>query len=429
LHGAFPPFTNNKELSTIDLGSNDLHGFVTDFTGYGNVYYINASFNDLEGCYGDYERFDPNTFFTANSYIGNTRMPYFGNLNEWLLDSTQINAPCAIPGYDQYRAVINDDCECVMTKCTGSHPDLPALLEIYESTGGENWLNNEGWEAAAQGYRCDPCSEKFGAFYGVTCENGRVVCIDFDGVESCDFNGFGGNNLRGAWPKVGLARLETLILDDNYLTGDIPDISNMPMLRELRVSHNQLTSEIPIFDRNPHLTTVRLSYNNLVGIIPDQKIADSISFLTLSNNNLSGCFSDWMCDLQLCDLKNNNAMPWNGDFEIYCGGEPQESAPCTNGLSNPGKIKDCFCCETPEDPQQEHVCVQTIYPNPAQSDLYISNLEEGKEVLVHNIKGQLVIQERLFQNKLDVTALSSGVHFISYKNLDSEYVTYKFIKL
>lgn len=54
-----------------------------------------------------------------------------------------------------------------------------ALVALYQSTNGANWLNQQGWLTDN-----DVCS-----WHGVTCTNGRVMALEL-----------GGNNLVGTIP-------------------------------------------------------------------------------------------------------------------------------------------------------------------------------------------------------------------------------------
>ena len=56
--------------------------------------------------------------------------------------------------------------------------DCEALVALYESTGGADWANNDGWLISAT-----PCE-----WYGVTCRNERVEMLKLNE------NGLGGNN-------------------------------------------------------------------------------------------------------------------------------------------------------------------------------------------------------------------------------------------
>jgi len=121
------------------------------------------------------------------------------------------------------------------TDCTAvteiSQIECESLLQLYHSTDGANWINNNGWNITNT-----PCS-----WFGVTCENNSVVSIIF-----FDFPQYN-NNLVGTIPDfTSLLNLQVLNLEYNELTGEIPDFSNLPDLPALHLKNNKLTGSIPI---------------------------------------------------------------------------------------------------------------------------------------------------------------------------------------
>jgi len=74
--------------------------------------------------------------------------------------------------------------------------ECESLLELYHSTNGAEWVNNEGWNVTNT-----PCG-----WYHVTCKDGGVTEIDLGGYPD-------GNNLNGTLPNFrGLPQLERLSL-------------------------------------------------------------------------------------------------------------------------------------------------------------------------------------------------------------------------
>ncbi|HDN26489.1 MAG TPA: hypothetical protein ENG03_05235 [Thioploca sp.] len=71
-----------------------------------------------------------------------------------------------------------------------SQVECESLLELYYSTNGANWKNNDGWNVTNT-----PCG-----WHGVTCENNGVVKLE---------------------------------LPDNQMTGPIPDFSALQWITQL----------------------------------------------------------------------------------------------------------------------------------------------------------------------------------------------------
>lgn len=116
-----------------------------------------------------------------------------------------------------------------------------ALVTIYEFTSGVSWHNNTGWLTDP-----DPC-----AWHGVACDGGVVVALDLFG-----------NNLRGQLPAeiADLTDLMTLTLNDNPLTGEVPEEITSLNLRLFHFHGTQLCEPAdPAFQDWFSLIVYRLS--------------------------------------------------------------------------------------------------------------------------------------------------------------------------
>ncbi|MFK8162423.1 MAG: T9SS type A sorting domain-containing protein [Lewinella sp.] len=249
---------------------------------------------------------------------------------------------------------------------TSSHPDLPALVALYQSTDGANWTDNTGWAAGAAGTNCTPCD---GTWFGITCVNDRVTNINMQG-----------NNLVGTLPdELGdLSEIEFMIISINAnLTGPIPtSIFSLPNLRLLSFRDNDLTGGIPaavgtatnlrnlILDNNDNiggtipleianltsLTQLSLGFCGLTGGLPEEigqmtelrnltlsindlsgPLPGSLSQLSnlielrLRRNNFSGCYpnsySGTICNVNTVDFSVNSGLPDGGSaagFTAFC---------------------------------------------------------------------------------------------------------------
>jgi len=97
------------------------------------------------------------------------------------------------------------------------------------------------------------------------------------------------NQLSGTIPNFsGLPNLQNLNLNDNQLSGEIPNFSNLPNLTYLRLWSNRLSGTIPNFSSLPKLTSLYLDTNQLSGTIPDFSHLPNLTDLELYNNQLSG---------------------------------------------------------------------------------------------------------------------------------------------
>ncbi|XP_061343145.1 probable inactive receptor kinase At5g67200 [Gastrolobium bilobum] len=98
------------------------------------------------------------------------------------------------------------------------------------------------------------------------------------------------NSLTGPIPDLsGLFNLKSLFLDNNHFTGSLPpSLFSLHRLRTLDFSHNNLSGPIPTgFIKLDRLYYLRLSWNTFNGTIPPFN-QSSLRTLDLSGNNLTG---------------------------------------------------------------------------------------------------------------------------------------------
>jgi hypothetical protein len=149
--------------------------------------------------------------------------------------------------------------------------DSLALVELYDSTDGDNWDDNTNWN-----------SGPVGTWYGVTVGSTRVIQL-----------ALADNNLVGSIPSsIGnLSSLEYLYLDNNQITGSIPpEIGNLSSLVSLHLDNNQITGSIPPEIGNLSSLIILYLYNNQItgSIPPEIGNLSSLVVLYLNNNQISG---------------------------------------------------------------------------------------------------------------------------------------------
>ena len=169
--------------------------------------------------------------------------------------------------------------------------DRAALMALYNSTDGPNWTKNTNWGSSL------PLAD----WYNVNTDaDGRVTYL-----------ALWDNNLRGTLPaELGnLDQLTELPLQDNYLTGSIPDLGRLTNLTLLRMWNNQLTGKIPASLSNlTKLRYLELWENQLTGPIPDLRSHTGLVFLDLHGNQLSGKIPSMSGLDQLVDLHLNDNL-------------------------------------------------------------------------------------------------------------------------
>ncbi|MEP4599140.1 MAG: LamG-like jellyroll fold domain-containing protein, partial [Cyclobacteriaceae bacterium] len=125
------------------------------------------------------------------------------------------------------------------------------LMDFYNSTNGDNWVDNSNWGTDA------PLND----WYGVDAIEGVVTTLSLVG-----------NNLTGTLPASlgSLVSLDYLLLFNNAITGTIPpEYGNLTNVTYFNISLNQLTGTIPTELANlTNCNIFSLSRNQLTGDIP-----------------------------------------------------------------------------------------------------------------------------------------------------------------
>lgn len=171
--------------------------------------------------------------------------------------------------------------------------DWDILVALYDATNGDNWTNNDNW-----------CTDKpLSEWYGVTMDyyNEKVTLLNLND-----------NNLSGTIPEeIENLDLSTLSLRNNQLTGEIPaSIGNVSTLYYLDIANNKLTGSIPSeLGKLANLEICCLHKNQLTGSIPSEfGNLSKLSNCYLYNNQLTGNIpSEFgkLANLEICYLFGN----------------------------------------------------------------------------------------------------------------------------
>ncbi len=231
----------------------------------------------------------------------------------------------------------------LIAKCqTANVNDSLVLAQLFDSTGGPNWLNKTGWLNR-------PVKE----WYGITLNSeGRVTAISLiadslkghlpvslGGLNKLDTLDVGYNSLTGSIPdslgslsslgylslhfnnfndtlpaSLGkLTKLYIAYINNNAIKGHIPEsLGNLTNLNLLALANNKLTGDIPSALGN----LTKLAYffagnNQLTGSIPQtfSNLSSTLSDLEINDNLLTGSLPDWLGNctgLFFLRLQNNH---------------------------------------------------------------------------------------------------------------------------
>lgn len=158
--------------------------------------------------------------------------------------------------------------------------DRNALIALFNSTGGPNWINNTNWNTTSP----------LNTWYGVSTDaNGCVTQIDLNPTNT----DAGNNNLTGNLPpEIGdLLNLEYLDLSHQNITGPIPNtIGNLQNLLWLELDSNEMTGSIPTAIGNlVNLEFLALRMNQFSGSLPEELgNLNALKYLIADQNFFTG---------------------------------------------------------------------------------------------------------------------------------------------
>lgn len=295
ISGPLPTSIGNLSWGNFDLSHNQLSGVVPDFPldtlVFLNISYNNFTFSDLEPfatqgrafyavALTDTPQADLPLIQNGNILSVSAGGTVANNTYTWYKDGVAIatktgDSSFTMTGMGNYGVVVTNSrvpSVALYSIQNTNMQDSLALIDLYSSTTGSNWLNNTNWNTTA------PVS----TWYGVVTRFGKVSRIDLTD-----------NGLSGTVPGTlgNLQDPSVIALGGNQLTGSIPEsLGNLPSLTSLTLGSNQLTGNIPAsFGNLVNLGSLDLSANQLTGNIPSAlgNLA-SLGNLILNDNQFSG---------------------------------------------------------------------------------------------------------------------------------------------
>ena len=275
-----------SSLETLDLSRNELTGEVPAEIGrLNNLTYLRLGGNQLTGSIpptiGDLTKLN-HLSINSNQFSGLlpeelTTLPLS---TFWWYD----NALC-MPATDAFATWVSQIASHEGSGLCNYTDGRDALVALFDSTGGEDWVNNANWMS----------DQPLNAWYGVRIDgSGTVVGLHLRS-----------NGLRGSIPnEIGeLSSLETLDLSRNELTGEVPaEIGRLNNLTYLRLGGNQLTGSIPptIGDLTK-LNHLSINSNQFSGLLPEELTTLPLSTFWWYDNALcmpaTDAFATWVSQI------------------------------------------------------------------------------------------------------------------------------------
>ena len=250
LTGSIPPELGNlSSLTSLALSINQLTGTIPpELGGLSKLESLYLDRNELTGSIppelGDLTSLV--TLWLFDARLSGTLPPELGDLAnletfdihdnpdmEGLMPRSMMNIPL---GYldisntwicphldDEFQEWLDGIPRAYGLSCPPTATQRFALMELYDSTGGDSWTNNDGWGS----------DSGVGDWYGVTVDDGDTLVRRLDLPD---------NGLEGPLPPVtaNLKELRTLDVADNALNGGFPvAMTSMDALDTIRISGNE----------------------------------------------------------------------------------------------------------------------------------------------------------------------------------------------
>lgn len=165
-------------------------------------------------------QFLPDGSFGALTNLSNSLAP----LSDFQLIASPMESGVAA-GRQASQSSFQDSCRGLPDK---RRVQCQALVALYISTQGNDWLANDGWLMTAD-----------------YCNWTRIIC---DGDKNVVELLLGSNRLFGHIPdEIGFLNVQVLDLSNNSLSGDIPKmLAESETLKTVNISNNRLTGSYPL---------------------------------------------------------------------------------------------------------------------------------------------------------------------------------------
>ena len=225
-----------------------------------------------------------------------SRSDFYGSQNPHQLDSELLHSLGNLE-FSQASTTLN----LVQTR---------ALMDFFQSTGGETWIRADGWGAG------DPCHS---FWFGVSCDfDDHIVAIELTN-----------NGLRGSLPESlrYLRWLRILNLHSsfdageakNIITGRFPSLVDAVDLSYIDMAGSQISGISADLQYNTNLVALSFS-GNLIRSLPDKlPQLTQLKIVEFSDNMISSDFpTQSICSLPELYILNLGNNTFTGDFYDEC---------------------------------------------------------------------------------------------------------------
>lgn len=212
----------------------------------------------------------------------------------------QCNEPCDNIDCGIHGTCILGDCDCndgwtgpdcniknpEPLSCSTRHQDSLSLLNLFFVTNGENWTyegTDFGFALPIPNYKSEwNFTMPISTWHGIQVDS--AGCLTRIILDDC--------NLAGNLPKLSFTTLEIFSCSENQLTGNIPNLNELPNLTWFNCQDNQLTGNIPSLSQLLNLNYFKCAINQLTGNIPNLSELKNLEQFICWTNQLTGNIPD-----------------------------------------------------------------------------------------------------------------------------------------
>jgi hypothetical protein len=198
------------------------------------------------------------------------------------------------------------------------------LEDFYRETEPENWVNDDGWDIRHQNPPGCHGVEVVKYYEPVALPDGSHKHELRTSISQLNFGGAGMRVTSGGIPVFAsalcnLTKLVTLDLSDNLITGNVlMFIGQCVSLEILKAEHSNINGELPDLSEMANLKELKLSGNLLVGTIPESICAClNLECIDVQFNRLSGSLPEMIGNLKKLEQfdcshnKVSGVIPWS----------------------------------------------------------------------------------------------------------------------
>ncbi|BDD04110.1 T9SS type A sorting domain-containing protein [Aureibacter tunicatorum] len=347
LIGIIPPLSTLEILEVLDLSDNKFEGVLPDLSGLDYLKKIDVNDNKLTGDIIPLEDhgYLEHAYFANNNFEGN--IPKF-NSQLKSLDVTGNKLTGEVPELPESSQIEN--ILIAKNKISGSIPDIISLSSLKTLDCSDNKLTGElplnlFYHKSLVRFNCSknsltgnvPLFDSNENFKYINISenklNGSLVTLsqsdsltefhaykneigsdfpELNNLEKLSILNVSDNLISGEIANLDIVNIKMLVISNNLIKGNLPDLSRMQHLEVLNVENNKLNGHLSSISNNHHLEYFNCSKNELIGQIPQPSESGKLKTLLCNENHLSGEIPN-LSTLEKLECSKNKFQP--SDFE------------------------------------------------------------------------------------------------------------------